>query len=166
MKTKIIYCLVICETVLIIAFFISKFFMSNNQEFVFQISKTRADTFKVSNAGFFLYVHLSEDKALQDIYITDGVNRDISITYSDLGIRQYGITDKNYGYEMETGFMERNFFQGKMIPIDLEEEPPEYIDGITSRPVIFRYEKYNNIQKKYTLDYNKDTGNVDIYHQD
>jgi hypothetical protein len=100
MKKQLIYliCILIISvesTVIIICF--SKTFPAKSA-YIFESDK---NTFTVSNSNLWLYVHLTKEGSLGNVYIDDGINRLINFNYTDLGIVNYEIIDKSCGYEVD-----------------------------------------------------------------
>jgi hypothetical protein len=140
--------LILIESTVITAFVFQNFFLV---EFDFKFD-SKKNIFTVSNNNFWLYVHLTDDDSLKNVFINDGIDREINLNYTDLGIVNYKITDKGCGYEVDSNFADNFIIEEKdMIAVDVIEDESEIVH---IRPhSIFRFEKYNNTQKKYTIDY-------------
>jgi hypothetical protein len=155
MKKKLIYfCIVIIlvESILIFAFIFQKLFFT---EFAIKVDSNK-NTFTISNDNLWLYIHLADDGSLRNVFINDGIDREVNLNYSDLGIVNYKITDKSCGYEVESYFDDNFMIEEKDIIVSdmIKDGLEDGLEIVNIRPhSIFRIEKYNNMEKKYTIDY-------------
>ncbi|GMO47945.1 MAG: hypothetical protein Ta2G_03520 [Termitinemataceae bacterium] len=155
MKKKFICCFIISliELVIIVVIFFGKIFLSEDKEFSLKIDKTRPHTFSVSSSNLHLYVSMADGKSLQDIFITDNRGREVSFVYSELGIVNYYVVDESCKYNMLSHFADNFVLTENRILVDPDmSEPKSEIVNIRPKS-IFREEKYNDGQKKYTIDY-------------
>jgi hypothetical protein len=101
MKLKICIFIIAVETVAVIIFSLSMF---SKQEFSFVINDPLPHSVMIYNSNLWAEISLTDEGQLAAVSAVDTIGRTVHVSYSDIGITSYVITDTKTNYKVEKLF--------------------------------------------------------------
>lgn len=100
------------------------------------------------NSNLWYEISLSKNKNLESVAINDYKGRAIFIYFSELGVASFSIIDDKSNYKIENIFYSN--FTNEMY---INKNRYDNMLSLEEQKIIYRNERYNNIEKEYNVNY-------------
>lgn len=145
MRLKMLLFVIVFETIVITIFISSKLL---KQEFSFIVNDPLPHSVRIYNSNLWAEISLSDDGQLNTVSVADGIGRAVHVSYSDIGIVSYVITDTKTDYKIANLFP-NNFSDDMVIGKNNDMEKT----SINDNEYFSRYERYKSNEKSYKINY-------------